>query len=76
MAGSLQDLKNAAVSLPGAQRVELAEFLLSSLDEKMTPEVRGEWIALAESRMSEIKPGRVKGVSADEVHRTLLQLTK
>ncbi|MFL5331242.1 MAG: addiction module protein [Gemmataceae bacterium] len=65
----LQELKNAAATLPVAER---AEFLLQSLNEKMAPEVRSDWLALAESRMAEIKSDHVNGIPADDVHRTLL----
>jgi putative addiction module component (TIGR02574 family) len=72
MAVTLQELKNAASALPVADRAELAQFLLRSLDEGEEPGARAEWLALAERRMAEVKAGQVAGIPAEEVLRTLL----
>lgn len=64
---TLQELKSAAVLLPESDRQELAQFILNSLDQEMTEQVRREWITLAIARLDEIRMGLVVGIPADEV---------
>jgi putative addiction module component (TIGR02574 family) len=71
MTATLQQLKSAAAELPATDRAELARFLLLTLDEGEDADARGEWLALAERRMAEVKAGNVTGIPADEVLRTL-----
>ncbi len=73
MSPTLQELKDAASSLPTSERAELAQFLLRSLDEPNEQEVRAEWLALAEQRMAEVRAGKVVGVPAEEVLKKLLE---
>jgi putative addiction module component (TIGR02574 family) len=73
MAVTLQNLKDAAAALPVAERAELAQFLLRSLDEGEEADARAEWLTLAERRMAEVKAGKVVGIPAEEVLRTLLE---
>ena len=70
-AATLEELKNAASTLPVADRAELARFLLGSLDEHEAADARAEWLSLAERRMAEVKAGKVVGIPAEEVLRTL-----
>jgi putative addiction module component (TIGR02574 family) len=71
MISTLQDLKTAAASLPVTDRAELAEFLLRSLDDGQDADARTEWLALAERRMADVKAGKIVGIPADEVLRSL-----
>lgn len=73
MSLTLQEVKNGAAGLPASERAELVQFLLRSLDEPDESQVRDEWLALAEERMSEARAGRIAGVPADEVLKTLLE---
>lgn len=66
MVMTLEQLKDAADDLSGAQRAELAEYLVRSLDEREAAAVRAEWQALAERRMADVKAGKVVGVPASE----------
>lgn len=72
MSPTLQELKDAASALPVAERAELAQFLLRSLDEQDEQEVRADWLALAEQRMAEVRSGKVVGIPAEEVLKNLL----
>ncbi len=72
MTATLQELKRAASDLPSDDREELIDFLLQLPPENGDDGVRSEWTALAERRMTEVKAGRVVGIPADEVLRTLL----
>ncbi len=71
MISTLQDLKTAAANLPVTARAELAEFLIRSLDEGEDPDARTEWLALAERRMADVKAGKIVGIPADDVLRSL-----
>jgi putative addiction module component (TIGR02574 family) len=71
MTTTLQELKTAVASLPVTDRAALAEFLLRSLDEGEDPDARAEWLALAEQRMADVKAGKIVGIPADEVLRSL-----
>ena len=71
MNSTLEQLKVTLSSLPAAERAELAQYLLRSLD----PEEEGakaEWLALAEQRMADVRAGRVTGIPAEEVLKNLL----
>ena len=73
MSLTLQELKNVTSSLPAAERAELAQFLLGSLDEPDEEGTRSEWLALAERRMAEVRAGKVVGIPAAEVVKGLLE---
>ena len=68
---TLQELKNAAAGLP-ASEAELVQFLLLA---RRTGRESGvaEWLSLAEQRMAEVRAGRVVGVPAEEVLKTLVE---
>ncbi len=76
MSHSLQELKDAAGSLPLNERAELAHFLLNSLDDEDENEVRTDWLALAEKRMADVRASNVVGIPAEEVLRNLLELSE
>jgi putative addiction module component (TIGR02574 family) len=65
-----------ALSLPVQDRAELAEQLLSSLDELSEAEIAQLWMLEAARRAEEIDRGSAKRVSADEVRRQAQALLK
>jgi putative addiction module component (TIGR02574 family) len=70
MSPSLEELKNTVSGLSAAERAELAQHLLRSLE----PEEEGakaEWLAVAEERMAEVRAGRVVGIPAEEVLKSM-----
>jgi putative addiction module component (TIGR02574 family) len=67
---SLEQLKATLSGLPAAERAELAQYLLRSLDPEEEG-ARAEWLALAEQRMAEVRAGRVAGIPAEEVLKSL-----
>jgi len=73
MSSPLQDLKEAASGLPESERVELAQFLLGTLDDQHKENAQAEWLALAERRMTDVRAGRVVGIPAEEVVKHLLE---
>ena len=72
MSASLEQLKATLCDLPAAERVELAHYLLCSVEPEQEG-ARAEWLALAEQRMAEVRAGRVVGVPAEEVLDSLLE---
>jgi putative addiction module component (TIGR02574 family) len=73
MHSTLQDLKEAASALPPGERVELAQYLLHSFDDQEQEGARGEWLALAERRMAEVRARNVVGIPGQEVVKHLLE---
>ncbi len=69
---SLEQLKATLAELPASERAELAQYLLRSLDTEEGG-ADAEWLALAEQRMVEVRAGRVVGIPAEEVLKTLLE---
>jgi len=71
MSAVLQSLKEVAADLPASERAELAQYLLTSLDEQDAG-AQAAWLSLAEQRMGEVRSGKVVGIPGDEVVRKLL----
>ena len=65
------DVFDAALTLPQAERAELAHQLLVSLDEPADDPavVAAEWAAEIERRVSGIAAGDTEGISWDEVRK-------
>ncbi len=70
MSATLEEMKSTASTLSVAERAELAQYLLRSLE---APEegAEAEWLALAERRMNDVKAGRVVGIPAADVMESL-----
>jgi putative addiction module component (TIGR02574 family) len=65
MSSVIDQRKTHLIALPPSERVELAHFLLSSLD----PDAEGveaAWDAEASKRVAEIRSGRATGRPVDE----------
>jgi putative addiction module component (TIGR02574 family) len=73
MKPNLQELKDGAAALSPGEQAELIQFLLRSLDEPDENLVRAEWLAAAAQRMAEVRAGKVVGVPAQELLKTLLE---
>jgi putative addiction module component (TIGR02574 family) len=66
MSLSTQDVFDAALGLPADRRAELADRLLSSLEDPVDPEIVKAWAEEADRRMEALRQGRVKAVSGEE----------
>lgn len=65
MSPSLDQLKTTLATLPVAERAELVQFLLHTLEpEEDEAGARAEWLALAEQRMADVRAGKVVGMPA------------
>jgi putative addiction module component (TIGR02574 family) len=71
MSGEAKDLLKKALTLPVAERAELAGSLIESLDKAEDEQVRAAWDAEIARRMSEFDSGQVKPVSIEEARRKL-----
>jgi putative addiction module component (TIGR02574 family) len=71
MGEEASDLLRKALSLPVADRAELAGSLIESLDETEDESVQAAWEAEIVRRMEDLKMGKVKPVSLEEARRRL-----
>ena len=73
MTPTLQDLATQALKLPPAQRAQLAETLIASLEEFDTAENERLWVEEAERRYREYKAGNTPAYSMDEFFREIAE---
>ncbi len=72
MTAGMEEVTHLALTLPAAQRAQVANALLASLDDLADPaEVHLAWTAEIDSRVEDILSGRVQTVSRDEVRAQL-----
>ena len=67
MAIAPDTIEEKVLNWPAARRIKLAEKLMASVEDFATPEIEAAWNTEIESRVTEIRAGRVKGIPADEV---------
>lgn len=65
-----REMLKQALQLDPAQRFELAEEILHSLD-KPDPAIDAVWLEEAEKRLAAYRAGKVKGIPAEDVFGTL-----
>jgi putative addiction module component (TIGR02574 family) len=68
---SIKELEAAAMKLSPEDRIRLAEKLLGSI--RFTLEFEHEWGAEVNRRVAEIRTGRAKLVSSEEMFREALE---
>lgn len=72
MTAGMEEVTHLALTLPAAQRAQVANALLASLDDVADPaEVHSAWTAEIGSRVEDILSGRVQTVSRDDVRAQL-----
>lgn len=72
MAITLNEILPLARDLELSDRAELAEQLLTSLDEPSKGEVEKLWIEEAKRRLTAYRSGQVEAIPAEEVFRRAL----
>ncbi len=65
------ELLKKALSLPVAERADLAGSLIESLDETHDPSVEAAWDEEIQRRMADVDSGKVRPTSLDEARRRL-----
>jgi putative addiction module component (TIGR02574 family) len=69
MASPAREVESRALRLPRKERARLAQRLISSLDQELSPDVDKLWLQEAERRLRELKSGRAAGIPAEKVVR-------
>ncbi len=69
MPSKTKEIEEEALRLPSHERAQLAERLISSLDELEDSEAERLWIEEAERRYQEYKQGKVKAKPAEMVFK-------
>lgn len=64
-----KEIEEEALRLPSHERAQLAEHLISSLDEIEDPEAERLWIEEAERRYQKYKQGKVNAKPAEMVFK-------
>ncbi|KAF1691543.1 addiction module protein [Pseudoxanthomonas koreensis] len=64
---SIEQIAEAALSLPSDARALLADRLVESLDPLADPDVRSAWAAEAQRRLADLRSGKIKAIPAHEV---------
>lgn len=67
MTPPLRQVEELALTLPAAEREELATRLLRSLDDAPLSEVDEAWVQEAERRFQDLVAGKVKGIPGHQV---------
>ena len=69
MASPAREVESRALRLPRRERARLAQRLISSLDQEVSPDVDKLWLQEAERRLRELKSGKATGIPAEKVVR-------
>lgn len=76
MSSNLDQVTADAMRLPLRDRVQLAQRLVSTLDEEVETDTEALWFAEAERRLEDLRTGRVKGIDSEEAFRTAREALK
>lgn len=76
MSSNLDQLTADAMKLPLRERVQLAQRLVSTLDDEVESGAEELWFAEADRRLEELRSGKVEGVDADEAFRSAREALK
>lgn len=66
---NLKQLENEALHLPEAERGELAQKLILSLDASSEEDLGEEWLLEAQRRAKKLDEGSVQPIPGDEVRK-------
>ncbi len=67
MAIAQETIEDNVLNWPPAKRIQLAEKLLASVEDFVSPEVELAWNAEIETRVKEICEGRAEGIPMEKV---------
>ena len=70
MSSNLDQLTADALKLPLRDRVQLAQRLVSTLDDEVETDTEALWFAEAERRLDELRRGKVQGIDSEDAFRT------
>ena len=76
MSSNLDELTADAMKLPLRDRVQLAQRLVSTIDDEVESDTEALWFAEAERRLEELRSGKVQGIPAEDVFRSAREALK
>ena len=76
MSTDLDQLTADAMKLPLRDRVQLAQRLVSTLDDEIEMDTEALWFAEAERRLEELRSGKVQGINSEDAFRTAREALK
>jgi hypothetical protein len=76
MSSNLDQLTADAMKLPLRDRVQLAQRLVSTLDDDVDSDSDELWFGLAARRLEELHNGKVEGIDSDEALRSAREALK
>jgi putative addiction module component (TIGR02574 family) len=76
MSTNLDQLTADAMKLPLRDRVQLAQRLVSTIDDEVEADTEALWFAEAERRLEELRSGRVQGIDSEDAFRTARETLK
>ena len=76
MTASLRDVTDHALTLIPAERIDLVERLLESVENFVDVDIEDHWRAIAKRRLSEYERGEITGIPADVAHRQIRESLK
>ena len=76
MSTNLDQLTADAMKLSLRDRVQLAQRLVSTIDDEFEAATEALWFTEAERRLDELRSGRVKGIDSEDAFRTAREALK
>jgi putative addiction module component (TIGR02574 family) len=76
MSANFDQLTADAMKLPLGYRVQLAQRLVSTIDEEVEAGTEALWLAEAERRLEELRSGRVQGIDSEDAFRIAREALK
>ena len=76
MSINLDQLTADAMKLPLRDRVQLAQRLVSTVDDEVEADTEALWFAEAERRLDELRSGKVQGIDSEDAFRTAREALK
>jgi putative addiction module component (TIGR02574 family) len=76
MSSNLDQLTADAMKLSLRDRVQLAQRLVSTLDDEVEADTEALWFAEAERRLEQLRNGTVQGIPSDDAFRTAREVLK
>lgn len=73
---NLDQLTADAMKLPLRDRVQLAQRLVSTIDDEVETDTEQLWFAEAERRLEELRGGKVQGIDSEDAFRTAREALK
>lgn len=76
MSSNLDQITADAMKLPLRDRVQLAQRLVSTLDDEVDSDAEELWFAEAERRLKELRSGQVQGIDSNDAFRSAREALK